>query len=179
MSGVGGYPYSILGYPYLQMPMAAAALAQAGQHTGSAAGQHPGSGGMQAAYHQQMLQQQPNTQMLSQSYLAASTNLAAAAPYTAAAGCGLQQTATAVSVANGSVPSLQKYYMATGSINSQQAASRALEIPPKPDQIDIPEDKDEYIKELIEERENIENCTVSNLSKSHVLRLLNQGRIII
>ena len=55
------------------------------------------------------------------------------------------------------------------------AASRIVDIPPKPDQIDIPEDKDEYIKELMTERETIENSTVSNLSKSHVLRLLNQG----
>ena len=56
------------------------------------------------------------------------------------------------------------------------AASRIVDIPPKPDQIDIPEDKDEYIKELMTERETIENSTVSNLSKSHVLRLLNQGK---
>ncbi len=56
------------------------------------------------------------------------------------------------------------------------AASRIVDIPPKPDQIDIPEDKDEYIKELMNERETVENSTVSNLSKSHVLRLLNQGR---
>ena len=55
------------------------------------------------------------------------------------------------------------------------AASRIVDIPPKPDQIDIPEDKEEYIKELMTERETIENSTLSNLSKSHVLPLLNQG----
>ena len=38
-----------------------------------------------------------------------------------------------------------------------------------------PEDKEEYIKELIKEREAVENSAVSNLSKSHVLRLINQG----
>ena len=42
-------------------------------------------------------------------------------------------------------------------------------------ELEVPEDKEEYIKELVKEREAVEASNVSNLSKSHVLRLLNQG----
>ena len=53
--------------------------------------------------------------------------------------------------------------------------SRVSDVPPAPLEVEVPGDKDEYIQELIQERDNIENSSVSNLSKSHVLRLLNQG----
>ena len=113
------------------------------------------------------------TLLSSQQYMSQQQqNQAATVSYTMANGMPAHHAAGGVLTA---AAGLQGLTAAGLTSQAAAAASRIVDIPPKPDQIDIPEDKDEYIKELMTERETIENSTVSNLSKSHVLRLLNQG----
>lgn len=47
--------------------------------------------------------------------------------------------------------------------------------PPEPRQHEAVGEGDEYLQELVKERDSIESSSTSSLSKSHILRLLNRG----
>lgn len=141
MSGIGSYPYSLMGYsysPYLQNLQL-----------------QPGLLNQQQAQPQQTLQSVP----------AYGANIYNGQPVGAIqASSLLQQQFQGLGTQPAGHPGTQK-------VESVPAVPSHVEPPVD----ETPENKDEYIQELIKERETIENSSVSNLSKSHVLRLLNQG----
>ena len=148
------YPYSLMGYnpysPYLQMPTMMAA-AQNGSQTAAMGPSQALPPGYAAAANYSS-----TNNILTQSYAPpAAAVLPQGTPV-------LPPTpTTALKVDNGVPPAA--------------ACNRVPAAAEEGGGADVPADKDEYIQELMKERDNIESSSVSNLSKSHVLRLLNQG----